>query len=98
MAKERITVTVDRDIIAAAKGAVRAGRAESLSAWINDALKGPAAEEKRRRALKEAIAMYEAELGAITEDQMEEARRWAAARTIRTGPFPKNKRKKRSAA
>jgi hypothetical protein len=64
--KERLTVTVDPALIRAANEAVRSGRAESLSGWVNLALAERAAKERRLKALSEAIAMYEAEFGAIS--------------------------------
>ena len=38
--KERLTVTVDASLVVAGNQAVAAGRAESLSAWVNLALAG----------------------------------------------------------
>ncbi|MGH9605657.1 MAG: hypothetical protein ACRD3N_08145 [Terracidiphilus sp.] len=37
--KQRLSASVDADLIAAAQQAVTGGRAESISAWVNDALK-----------------------------------------------------------
>jgi len=73
--KERITVTVDPELVAAANEAVRAGRAESLSGWVNLALVERAAKERRFRALTEAVAAYEAEFGAIPPAEMAAQRR-----------------------
>jgi hypothetical protein len=64
--KERLTVTVDPGLVAAANEAVRAGRAESLSGWVNLALMERAAKERRLRALAEAVAAYEEEFGTIS--------------------------------
>jgi hypothetical protein len=68
--KARLTVTVDRALVRAGSAAVAAGRAESLSAWINAALAERVAKEKRLRAMAEAVAMYEAAHGAITPEEM----------------------------
>ena len=38
-AKSRLSVTIDADLIAAGQAAVAAGEAESISAWVNDALR-----------------------------------------------------------
>ena len=73
--KERITVTVDPELVAAANEAVRAGRADSLSGWVNLALVERAAKERRLRALSDAVAAYEAEFGAITPAEMAAQRR-----------------------
>lgn len=64
--KERLTVTVDRTLVRAANEAVAAGRAASLSGWVNLALVEQAAKEKRLQALGEAVASYEAEFGVIS--------------------------------
>ena len=38
-AKSRLSVTVDADLIDAVHAAVAAGAAESMSAWVSDALR-----------------------------------------------------------
>jgi hypothetical protein len=73
--KERLTVTVDADLIAAGNRAVRAGDADSLSGWVNDALAEREERDRRRRALADAVADYEAEFGVITDEQIEAQRR-----------------------
>lgn len=87
MSKERLTVTVDHDLVEAGNDAVSQGRAGSLSAWVNLALAERAAKDRRLRALGEAVAAYEAEFGAITADELQHQQRAdrAAARVIR-GP------------
>jgi Arc/MetJ-type ribon-helix-helix transcriptional regulator len=73
--KERLTVTVDPDLIAAGNDAVSEGRAESLSAWVNAALAEKLARERRLAALAEAVAAYEARFGAISIQELDEQRR-----------------------
>src|SRR5438874_13542082 len=68
--KERLTVTIDPGLVRAGAEAVAAGRAESLSAWVNLALAERVAKERRLRALGEAIAAYEAEFGEISEAEL----------------------------
>jgi hypothetical protein len=68
--KERLTVTVDRHLIDAASEAVAAGRAESLSGWVNLALAERVAKERRLRALAEALTTYEAEFGTISAAEL----------------------------
>jgi len=68
--KERLTVTVDRALIQAGSEAVAAGRADSLSGWVNLALVEQAAKERRLAAGRKAIAAYEAEFGEITPEEM----------------------------
>lgn len=68
--KERLTVTVDRALIAAGNDAVAEGRAESLSAWVNAALDERVAKERALTALAEAIAVYEEEFGEISAREL----------------------------
>jgi hypothetical protein len=49
--KERLTVTVDSELIEAANQAVAEGRVGSLSGWVNLALTERAAKERRLRTL-----------------------------------------------
>lgn len=74
--KERVTVTVDRHLLAVGSAAVAQGNAESLSGWINQAMADRAAKERRLKALADAVALYEADFGAISAEEMEiQARR-----------------------
>jgi hypothetical protein len=68
--KERLTVTVDPDLIEAGNQAVAAGLAESLSGWVNAALVERAIRDRRLRSLSDAITAYEADHGQITADEM----------------------------
>lgn len=73
--KKRITVTIDATLLAAAEAAVRAGRADSVSAWVNLALEQRATEEKRLAAMDAAVAAYEATHGRFTDEELEAQRR-----------------------
>jgi hypothetical protein len=68
--RERLTVTVDPALIQAGQHAVAAGRAESVSAWVNLALAERAAKERRLAAMADAIAAYEAKFGAICAEEL----------------------------
>jgi len=68
--KERLTVTVDPSVIRAGNEAVAAGRAESLSGWVNHAMAEFAAKERRLTALAEAVALYERRFGTISEAEL----------------------------
>jgi Arc/MetJ-type ribon-helix-helix transcriptional regulator len=70
--KERLTVTVDRDLIETAEEAVRDGRADSMSGYVNAALAEYSAKQRRLAALADAIEAYEAEFGEITEKEVED--------------------------
>ena len=64
--KGRITITLDQTLIDMANAAVAAGRAESLSAWINLALAEHLGKERRLALMAELLAEYEAKHGVIT--------------------------------
>ncbi|MHB8464073.1 MAG: hypothetical protein ACYDH6_01900 [Acidimicrobiales bacterium] len=78
--KQRLSASVDRELLEAGNAAVAEGRAESLSAWVNDALAMKVAHDRRMRALDDFIATYEATHGEITNDEMRDATRRARAR------------------
>jgi Arc/MetJ-type ribon-helix-helix transcriptional regulator len=96
MKKERVTVSIDADLAAAGAAAVQDGRAESVSAWVNQALRDKASKDRRLAALAEAVAAYEAEHGLITEDELAQQARLDrdAAAAVRAGA----KRRRRGAA
>jgi hypothetical protein len=77
--KQRLSASVDADLLKSAQEAVAAGGAESLSAWVNEALLLKARHDQRMSALDRFITAYEAEHGEITEEEMA-----AAARRSRT--------------
>jgi hypothetical protein len=81
-AKARLSATVDGDLIAASQAAVAAGEAESVSAWVNDALRLKIEHDRRLRGIDDFIAAYEAEYGEITDEEMDAAYRAARARAI----------------
>jgi len=80
--KTRLTVTVDAELVAAANAAVANGAAESVSAYVNDALAAQSARQRRLAALDRAIKDYEAEFGEITEEEMAEQRRKDRANAV----------------
>jgi len=96
--KERVTVTVDKSLVAAANAAVRAGRADSLSAWVNLALSERAEKERRLRALGEAIAAYEADHGPITASELEKQARADRESAVVVRGTGGSTRRKRTAA
>src|ERR1700722_1319256 len=65
----KISVTVDAGVIGEVRRLLR-GTGGTLSAHVTDAL----ARDLRRRRLQELIDAYEASAGAITEDEIAEAR------------------------
>lgn len=66
----------------AAQQAVTEGRAESISAWVNDALRLKTENDRRLQALDDFLAAYEAEHGEITEDEIRGAARRTRERAV----------------
>lgn len=73
--KRRLSVSVDADVAEAGLSRVAAGDSESLSAWVNGALRRQVEHDRRLRAMDEFIQEFEAEHGEITPKEMEEAHR-----------------------
>jgi Arc/MetJ-type ribon-helix-helix transcriptional regulator len=96
-AKERITVTLDPDLLRAAQDAVAEGRAASVSAWVSLALGERANKERRLQALAEAVTAYEVEHGAISPAEIAAQARAdrGAAVVVRGGKRVAGKRPKR---
>jgi hypothetical protein len=80
--KQRLSASVDADLIEAAEDAVARGGAASVSAWVNDALRLKLAHDRRLQALATFIAEYEATHGEITEEERRQAARRARARAV----------------
>jgi hypothetical protein len=83
--KRRLSASVDALLLEAAERAVKRGEAESVSAWVSDAMKTKLDNDARLRALAEVIADYEREFGEITEQDMRRVDQELKRRTIRTG-------------
>lgn len=80
--RERLSASVEAELLEAGRAAVAQGRAQSLSAWVNDALRRQAEHDVRMQALDAFIERYEAEHGAITETEMRDAARRARSRAV----------------
>lgn len=90
--KQRISATVDADLLAAAERAASEGPAKNLSAWINDAMRLKLDEDRRRRALAEFVAAAEAEHGVITDEEIARVTRELSSRAIVVRGRKKTKR------
>jgi len=80
--KRRLSATVDAELLAAAERATKRGAAATISAWVNDAIRLKLEQDERLQALAAFIAEYEAEHGAITKRDQENALREAKRRAI----------------
>lgn len=90
--RERLSATVEAEVLAAGRAAVAEGRAESLSAWVNEALQRQAAHDRRMAALDEFLAEYEAEHGEITDEEIRAAQRRSRSRAVVVRRAPAEKR------
>ncbi|MHB2024538.1 MAG: ribbon-helix-helix domain-containing protein, partial [Mycobacteriales bacterium] len=61
--KQRLSASVDSELLEAAQTAVEEGRASSVSAWVNHALRLKIEHDRRMQALDSFLAGYEAEHG-----------------------------------
>jgi hypothetical protein len=86
--KQRLSASVDAELLHAAQAALDEGRTTSISAWVNDALRLKADHDRRMQALDSFLATYEAEHGVITEDEIDETVRRARSRAtvVRSAP------------
>lgn len=82
MSKQRLSASVDSELIEAAEKAVARGRSESVSAWVNEALRLRLEQERRLEALATFISAYESEYGEITPEEMQRAERRARATAV----------------
>ena len=80
--KQRLSATVDADLLAAAEQAAARGEAKTISAWVNEALRLKLEHDRRLQALAEFISREEAERGVITEAEIANAVRVAGERAI----------------
>jgi Arc/MetJ-type ribon-helix-helix transcriptional regulator len=82
MNKVRLSASVDADLLAAAEAAVARGQLDSVSAWVNEALRAKAEHDRRLEALGAFVASYEKEHGEISADEMRAAARITTARAV----------------
>lgn len=68
--KQRLTVTVDPELVEAGNQAVASGAAQSLSAWVSTALAEKARRDNQLARMRHVIAEYEAEFGEITAEEL----------------------------
>ena len=96
--KQRLTVTVDPELVEAGNRAVASGAAASLSAWVSTALADRARRDVQLARLREAIGDYESAFGEITADELAAQRRAdrEQAVVVRGQRRPKRRSKARS--
>ena len=80
--KQRLSASVDADVLAAAQAAVSDGRAVNVSAWVNEALHRQAEHDRRMKALDHFLVVYEDEHGVITDEEIRVASRRLRSRAV----------------
>lgn len=80
--KQRLSVSVDAELVEEGKAAVAAGLHDSISSWVSVALRRQSAHDSRLQAADEFFRWYEAEHGEITEEDMDRSEREMGARAI----------------
>jgi Arc/MetJ-type ribon-helix-helix transcriptional regulator len=80
--KERLSASVDSELVRAAERAVKRGQATSVSAWVNEALQLKLTQEQRLESLASFVSAYEEEHGEISSEEIRLATRRARANDI----------------
>lgn len=87
--KQRLTVTVDPELVEASRRAVEAGEADSVSSWVSIALEEKVRRDRKLRLLAAAVADFEREFGEITDEEISAQRRADRQHaTVVRGPSP----------
>jgi len=68
--KQRLTVTVDPELVEAGQRAVETGQAESVSGWVSAALEDKIRRDRKLSLLAAAVADYEEEFGEISAEEI----------------------------
>ncbi|MEE9414872.1 MAG: hypothetical protein V3V01_06285 [Acidimicrobiales bacterium] len=68
--KQRLTVTVDPELIQAGQQAVESGEADSVSGWVSAALEDKIHRDRKLRLLAAAVSDFESKFGEITAEEI----------------------------
>ncbi len=72
MHKQRITVTVDEELLETANRAVSEGHARSVSEWVSEAMAQRRDRDARLAVIRRLVEEYEAEHGFISDEEIAE--------------------------
>jgi hypothetical protein len=89
--KQRLSASVDAELIEAAERAVKRGRSASVSAWVTEALQLKLEEERRLESLAAFVSAFEKEHGEITEEEIRLATRRARSKAIVVRRLPEGR-------
>ena len=79
-AKVRLSASVDAELLDAAEAAAKRGEVETVSAWVNHAMRLKLEHDRRMKGLASFIAAFESEHGEITDEELAWAAREARRR------------------
>ena len=82
MTRERLSATVEGELLEAGRRRSRKGIRTSVERVGERRARLKADHDRRMRALDEFIAVYEAEHGVISDDEIRQAKRRARARAV----------------
>jgi len=80
--KQRLSASVDAELISAAEAAARRGEVANVSAWVNEAMRLKLEHDRGLAELAAVIADFETEHGEITDEEMARAARAARVRAV----------------
>jgi hypothetical protein len=80
--KQRLTVTLDPELVKAGQQAVKHGHADSVSAWVSVALEEKVRRDRKLELLAAAIVEYEREFGEITAAEIAAQQRADRAQAV----------------
>ena len=72
MHKQRVTVTVDEELLEAANRAVSEGLARSVSEWVGEAMAQRRDRDARLAVMRRLLEEYEVEHGFISDEEIAE--------------------------
>jgi len=81
-AKQRLSASVDAELLVAAETAAKRGEVANVSAWVNEAMRSKLEHDRGLSELAAVIADFEAEHGEITREEIEKAARAARSRAL----------------
>lgn len=80
--KQRLSASVDAELIDAAEAAARRGEVANVSAWVNDAMRLKIEHDRGLAELAAVIAEFESEHGQISKEDIDSATRAARSRAV----------------
>ena len=84
--KQRLSASIDADVLDAGRRAVARGRSASLSAWVEEALRRQAAADSRAAALEAWVVEVQREDGPLSDEDVTAAEQRAQREAVLVRP------------